>query len=319
MRRLYSDANFDFFGMRRRAYMGSATVLLLGLIFAVYWQATAGAWLKYGVDFTGGTLMQVEVHKPTSETELRELVGGLFDQGTEVVRSGDRYLLRTPSTSEDATSNGDKVRAALSQKFGGEDTYTVHSTGNVGAKVGGELQQKAILAIIVSFAATLIYLAFRFEWRFGLAAIIATLHDVLLTLAVIVIFRLDVSLEAVAAMLTVVGYSLNDTVIIFDRIRENLKGKRVVDLREVLNRSINETLPRTILTITTTLATLFSLFLLGGEIIRVFATILIVGILVGAYSSIFVASPALRAIDSRWPRPTQTTVRKTRAPGAVRA
>ncbi|MEO5509668.1 MAG: protein translocase subunit SecF [Longimicrobiales bacterium] len=320
MRRLFSDANYDFIAMRKRAYMGSGIALLLTAVFAIYWQATTGSWLKYGVDFTGGTVMQVEVFKPTSEGQLRAMVEAVFpDGGTEVTKLDDRYLIRTPtSTAADATSNGNTVRAVLTKTFGGETAYKVHSTDNVSAKVGGELAQKALLAILVSFGATLIYLAIRFEWRFGLAAVLATAHDVLLTIGVIVIFRLDVSLESVAAILTVVGYSLNDTVIIFDRIRENMKGKRVMDLKAILNQSINETLPRTILTVTTTLSTLFALFLLGGDIIRTFATIMIVGILLGAYSSIFVASPALLEIERRWPRPVQTTVRK-RAPGAVRA
>ncbi len=319
MRRLFSDANYDFIGMHRKAYAGSAIALLLGLAFAIFWHARTGAWIKYGVDFTGGTQMQVDIYKPTSEGELRALVDNLFEGATEVVSSGTGYLIRTPATSADATSNEETVKDALSQKFGGRDTFKVHRTDNVSAKVGGELTGRALLALIISFGATLIYLAFRFEWRFGLAAVLATVHDVLLTLVVIVIFRLDVSLEAVAAILTVVGYSLNDTVIIFDRIREHLKERKAMDLRSILNRSINETLPRTVLTVSTTLSTLFALFLLGGEIIRTFATILIVGILLGAYSSIFVASPALEAIERRWPRPAQTTVRKVRPGPAVRA
>jgi preprotein translocase subunit SecF len=318
MRRLFSNANYDFIGMRRRAYMGSGIALLISLAFAIFWHARTGSWLKYGVDFTGGTQMQVEMFKPATIGELRSLIGSLFEEATEVVKSEDRFLIRTPSTTADATSNADVVERALTQKYG-EGSYKVHSVDNVGAKIGGELANKALLAILISFGATLIYLAFRFEWRFGLAAVLATAHDILLTLGVIIIFRLDVSLDAVAAILTVVGYSLNDTVIIFDRIRENLKARKVTDLKTVLNNSINETLPRTILTISTTLSTLFALFLLGGEIIRTFATILIVGILLGAYSSIFVASPALAEIERRWPRPAQTTVRKTRAPGTVRA
>jgi preprotein translocase subunit SecF len=320
MRRLFSHADYDYISVRRRAYIGSSIALLISVVFALFWHAKTGSWLKYGVDFTGGTLMQVEVFKPTSEGELRSMVSDLFEGGTEVVRSGDRYLIRTPTGEGDATSSANKVRDALSAKFGGPDSFKVHSAENVSSKVGGELQGKALLAILVSFGATLIYLAFRFEWRFGLAAVLATVHDILLTLGVIIIFRLDVSLDAVAAILTVVGYSLNDTVIIFDRIREHIKGKRGVDLRAMINRSINETLPRTVLTVSTTLATLFALFLLGGDVIRVFATILIVGIMLGTYSSIFIASAMLLEIEKRWPRPVATTVRKTRTTtGAARA
>jgi preprotein translocase subunit SecF len=251
-----------------------------------------GSAIKYGVDFKGGTLTRLEKLNPTTQSELRDML---------------------------ASDGQGKIAAALNAKFGSADAYRIHSSDYVSPKVGGELTKKALIAILISFAVTLVYLAIRFEWRFGLAAVLATVHDVILTIGVIIIFRLDVSLDAVAAVLTIVGYSLNDTVIIFDRIREHLKGRRNVDLKAVLNLSINETLPRTILTISTTLATLFALFLLGGNIIRTFAEILIMGILLGAYSSIFVASPALLEIERRWPRKVETTVRKPRAPGAIRA
>jgi preprotein translocase SecF subunit len=165
---------------------------------------------------------------------------------------------------------------------------------------------------------TLAYLAFRFEWRFGLAAVIATLHDILLTLGLVSLLQLEVALATVAAILTIIGYSLNDTIIIFDRVRENLKAGRREDFVALLNRSINETLPRTVVTSGTTLVTLIALFLLGGDIIRPFALILILGILLGTLSSIFIAAPALRAIEKKWPgqrkkasrpaRPARSTV-----------
>jgi preprotein translocase subunit SecF len=193
------------------------------------------------------------------------------------------------------------VPDALRQRFG-DSSVEVLMTDAVGAKVGGELQTRAILAILLSFGATLIYLAFRFEWRFGLAAVLATAHDILLTLGLISVLRLEVALPMVAAVLTIVGYSLNDTIVIFDRIRENLRGPtRHEDFKGILNRSINETLPRTVLTTATTLATLIALFMFGGAVIREFALILIVGIVLGTYSSIFVAAPALLEIEKRWP------------------
>ena len=172
----------------------------------------------------------------------------------------------------------------------------------VGAKVGGELQQKAGLAILFSFVLTLIYLAIRFETRFGIAAVIATAHDILITLGFLALFRVEIDLPSVAAILTVVGYSLNDTIIVFDRIRENLhkKGARKRDPVELIDESINETLPRTVLTSGTTLAVLIALLLLGGAVIRDFTIVLILGIVIGTYSSIFVASPALVEIQKRW-------------------
>jgi preprotein translocase subunit SecF len=326
MRRLFTDANYDFIGVRRRAYTASITGVVVTILFAIFWHMKTGSAFKYGVDFTGGTLTRVEMLKPTTEAELRDMLASEFPEGgTEAVKSvgakgNVEYMLRTPSSAGALASDGQgKIAAALNAKFGSADAYRIHSSDYVSPKVGGELTKKALIAILISFAVTLVYLAIRFEWRFGLAAVLATVHDVILTIGVIIIFRLDVSLDAVAAVLTIVGYSLNDTVIIFDRIREHLKGRRNVDLKAVLNLSINETLPRTILTISTTLATLFALFLLGGNIIRTFAEILIMGILLGAYSSIFVASPALLEIERRWPRKVETTVRKTRAPGAIRA
>jgi preprotein translocase subunit SecF len=195
------------------------------------------------------------------------------------------------------------VVQALRGRFG-NDGVEVGRIEAVGAKVGDELQGRALLAIVISFAATLIYLAFRFEWRFGTAAVIATLHDILLTLGIVTLFRLEMSLTMVAAILTIVGYSLNDTIVIFDRVRENLHTGKRVDFAQTLNRSINETLPRTLLTAGGTLATLLSLFIFGGAIIREFALVLIVGIVLGTYSSIFVASPVLLEIEKRWPGET---------------
>jgi preprotein translocase subunit SecF len=188
----------------------------------------------------------------------------------------------------------------LRERYG--EQFEIVRTEAVSAKVGGELQSRALLAILLSFAATLIYLAFRFEWRFGLAAVIATAHDILLTLGLLALLRLDVALPTVAAVLTIVGYSLNDTIIVFDRVRENLGGTlKRENFVTILNRSINETLPRTVLTSGTTLVTLFALFIFGGGTLRSFAMILIFGIGVGTFSSIFVASPALYEIEKRWP------------------
>lgn len=169
-------------------------------------------------------------------------------------------------------------------------------------KVGGELQQKAGFAIVFSFFLTLIYLAIRFELRFGIAAIIATVHDILLTLGFLALFRVEIALPTVAALLTIVGYSLNDTIVVFDRVRENLgkKGGRKEDPAELVNRSINETLPRTVLTSGTTLAVLLALLILGGAVIRDFTMVLILGVVIGTYSSIFVASPALLEIQKRF-------------------
>jgi len=167
--------------------------------------------------------------------------------------------------------------------------------------VGQELQGKAFLAIVFSFVVTLAYLAWRFEWRFGLAAVIATAHDILTTISFLVLMRLEVSLVVVGAVLTMVGYSLNDTIIIFDRVRENLRKYRRQNLYEILNLSINETLPRSVLTHGTTMATTVALVLLAGEVIRPFALVMTFAIFTGTFSSIYIAAPILMYIEKRWP------------------
>jgi preprotein translocase subunit SecF len=172
----------------------------------------------------------------------------------------------------------------------------------VGPRVGSELKTKAITAILISFVVTLIYLAFRFEWRFGVAATIATMHDILTTMAFLAMMRLEISLTVVAAILTVIGYSLNDTIIIFDRVRENLKKQRKESLRDVLNRSINETLPRSVLTHATVFAATLSLLIFAGEVIRPFSWIMAFGVFTGTFSSIYVAGAILLYIEHRWPR-----------------
>jgi preprotein translocase SecF subunit len=168
--------------------------------------------------------------------------------------------------------------------------------------VGAELRRQAAIAVLLSFAATLVYLAWRFEWRFGVAAIVATLHDIAATLAFMKYMNIEISLFVVGAVLTVIGYSLNDTVVVFDRVRENLKLHRKMSLYDILNVSVNETLPRTVMTGSTTLATLLALLIFGGEVIRPFAWVLTFGIIVGTFSSIFIAAPILLWIERKWPR-----------------
>jgi preprotein translocase subunit SecF len=300
MLRLFANAKYKYIEIRRIAYIATAIALVICVGAAAYYQVTKGAWLNYGVDFAGGTLAQVKFDQPVDIGTLRSEIESRYP-GSEITSFGDQneFLIRSPKFSEAGRNTSDEIKALLSAKHG--KNFTVGRTEAVSGKVGAELQRKALLAILLSFGATLIYLAFRFEWRFGLAAVIATMHDTILTLGIISLFRMEVSLTTVAAVLTIVGYSLNDTIIIFDRIRENLKkGGRKFDLVELMNRSINETLPRTILTVSTVLLTLASLAILGGSTIRAFAVIMFVGVVLGTYSSIFVASPVLYEIEKRW-------------------
>ncbi len=302
--RLFGNAHFKFIEARHIAYIGSGFALLLAFGFWIFFHFDKGDWVNYGVDFTGGTLVQVHFTQPMTAARLRPAIEAVLP-GSEISQfgGGNDFVIRAPQFTTGGAQVSDKVEAALTQRFGASSfARPFAAVQAVGPKVGGELQTKALLAILASFAATLIYLAFRFEWRYGVAATLATAHDLIFVLGFIGAFRLDVSLTTVAAVLTIVGYSLNDTVIIFDRIRENVRkaGRREAFI-DILDRSINETLPRTVLTVTTTLLTLYALFFLGGETLRTFAEILIIGIMVGTYSSIFVASPLLYEINKRWP------------------
>jgi preprotein translocase subunit SecF len=252
------------------------------------------------VDFTGGSLVQVGFNQEVSAGQLRQVV----TQATEIARfeGENEFVIRSP-LEEGMTV--EQIRTQVEQELTaafGEGSFRIDRTELVGPTIGAELQQKAGLAILFSFILTLIYLAIRFETRFGLAAVIATAHDILITLGFLALFRMEISLTTVAAVLTIVGYSLNDTIIVFDRIRENLhkKGARKRNVIELINESINETLPRTVLTSGTTVIVLVALLILGGAVIRDFTAVLILGIVIGTYSSIFVASPALVEIQKRW-------------------
>lgn len=318
--RLFTNANYKFIEQRKKAYVFSGILIAVGIVAMLMNVSSLGTWQNYGVDFTGGSLVQVRFTDQTVDAgQVRSALGGSQSPPITKFGEGSEFVIR--ASLADGTSIDDvsaRIQGQLGAAFG-EGSFEVVRTELVGAKVGGELQQKAALAVLFSFILTLVYLAFRFQLRFGLAAVIATAHDIMITLGILAVFRVEIALTTVAAILTIVGYSLNDTIIVFDRIRENMnkKGGRKRDPMELINESINETLPRTILTSGTTLVVLIALLLLGGGVIRDFTVVLIVGILFGTYSSVFVASPALVEIQKRWgegsprekkPKPEPATV-----------
>jgi preprotein translocase subunit SecF len=310
--RFFQDADYKFIEMRRKAYVVSAAVVAVGILAMFAFGVGGRGWVNYGVDFTGGTMIQVEFAQPTTAGQLRAALADL--QSPEITQFGtpNEYLIRVAEFTEEGTNVSDIISSVLTDSYGA-GSFNVVRTEAVGPTIGEELQRKALLAIFLSFGLTLIYLAFRFEWRFGVAAIVATLHDILITIGFISLFRIEVSLPTVAAVLTIIGYSLNDTIVVFDRIRENLKAAgRKTPYIDIINRSINDVLPRTVMTSGTTFVVLLSLYVLGGAIIRDFAMILMLGVLIGTYSSIFVASPALLEIEER-------TGEKHPAPRAPRA
>lgn len=301
--RLFGNARYRFIEARRKAYVFSAVVLVIALASMVANIVLIGSWQNYGVDFTGGSLVQVRFEEAMDAAELRSALGGAQAPPiTSIGSEGNEFVIRAPLAEDrEVEAVALEIRGQIQGAFPNSDIEVVR-TELVGPKIGAELQQKAALAILFSFALTLIYLAIRFEFRFGVAAVIATVHDSLITLGFLALFRVEIALPTVAAILTIIGYSLNDTIVVFDRVRENLnaKGGRREDPVALVNRSINETLPRTVLTSGTTLGVLMALLIFGGAVIRDFTTVLILGVLVGTYSSIFVASPALLEIQRRW-------------------
>lgn len=299
--RLFANANYDFIGFRRIAYAVTAAILLLGSV------SLAVNGLQYSIEFTGGTAVQIQTTKPMDAGVIRAGLDAQGLKGAEIQSFGspqDFVIRARLATTDENADNTQAATAAVSRALDGAlgaGTYKVMAHESVGPKVGGELRQKAFLAIFYSFFAVLGYLAWRFEWRFGLAAVVATAHDILTTVAFISLMRMEVSLVVVGAVLSMVGYSLNDTIIIFDRVRENLHKYKREQFKDVLNRSINETLPRSILTHGTSLSTLLALAVFGGEVIRPFALVMFFGVFTGTFSSIYIAGPVLMAIEKRWP------------------
>ncbi|HET6230348.1 MAG TPA: protein translocase subunit SecF [Longimicrobiaceae bacterium] len=304
--RFFTKANYPFLEWRKRAYALTALLLLLGVGAMVLNSAQGRRWLNYGIDFLGGTEVQLSFTHPTSVEKIRAAAaqGGANDW--EIVQFGksNDYMARMRSFGQETGSDATvKVQQVLGHTFKYKTDYTVARVEAVGPKAGADLQRNALIAILLSFVTTALYLAMRFEWRFGVAAVIATAHDILITLGFLALTRTEINLGTVAAVLTIVGYSLHDTIVVFDRIREDLgKPRAGRSFIQILDKAINETLPRTVLTASTVLATLLALLLFGGPVIRDFAMVLFLGITIGTFSSIFVASPALYEIERRWPR-----------------
>jgi preprotein translocase subunit SecF len=301
MLRILHDTKYDFIKPWRIAIGITVAFIATGLIFLGVHHG-----LNKSIEFTGGTLVQAEFAKKPDVGELRSTIDAAGFRGAEIQQFGNdtSFTIRAAghqTVGGKVENTATEIQGALEQKYGKSNVH-IARTEIVGPRVGDELSRNAMIAIIISLGVTLLYLAFRFEWRFGVAAVIATAHDLLSTLAFLAIMRLEVSLTVVAALLTVIGYSLNDTIIIFDRVRENLKKARPEPLYDVLNRSINETLPRSILTHVTVAAATLSLLLFAGEVIRPFSWIMLFGIVTGTFSSIYIAGPVLLWIERRWPR-----------------
>ncbi len=302
-----SETNFDFFS-RLRLWVGLSLVLLILSLGSVLTQG-----LNFGIDFLGGTTIRTQSTQAVDvgayrdslsvmdlgDVSISEIFDPNFDHDQHVA------MIRIQQQSGDDISVNDVTEDALSALKSFDPNISFVSVESVGPKVSGELIQTAILAVVLAIGAVLIYIWLRFEWQFAQGAVVALIHDVLLTIGVFSVLQIKFDLAIIAALLTIVGYSLNDTVVVFDRVRENLRKYKKRPLKEVLNISINETLSRTIATSFTTLLALIALFVLGGDVIRGFVFAMIWGVIVGTYSSVFIAAATLLRLGVKrdWSKP----------------
>lgn len=319
MFRILHGTSYDFVRQWKLAFITIIAFVLPAIVLIPI------SGFNYSIEFTGGTEIRLEFPQAPDIAEVRAAIAdaGLGEAEITTFGSPNEIRIRAQEAeqveqqAEGATNVASRIEEALRAKFGAEGFTRLGSEG-IGPRVGEELRRNAIIATLIAFGLTLIYISWRFEWRFAVAAILGTLHDTLATMVFIKYVNIEISLFVVGGILTVIGYSMNDTVVVFDRIRENLRSNKKKPLREVINNSVNETLPRTIMTGTTTLGALLAMIFLGGDVIRPFALILTFGIVVGTFSSIWVAAPLVLWIEKKWPRETDATPH-TRVPAAPRA
>lgn len=288
------DINLDFVGKRRIALVLSLVLIAVGLVSLVLKGGPS-----YGIDFAGGTLVQVKFAAPTSAADVRTGLGNLDLRGLTIQQVGDdasEFLIRAQESAENLETLAGQIESTLAGKYGAGQ-FEIRRTEMVGPQVGKDLRSKGAQAIFFAIIGMLIYITFRFEFRFGAGAVLALAHDVLITLGLMSLFNLEIDLTVVAGFLALVGYSVNDTVIVCDRIRENMGKLHSQPMGVIINRSINETLSRTIMTSGLTLLSVLALYLVGGSVIHNFAFVLLAGIIVGTYSSIFIATPLILSLE----------------------
>ncbi len=282
------NKNINFVSIFKKANIASITVFILSIIFIFF------KGLNYGIDFKGGTLIELRTETSIDASLIRDSLKSMNLGDVNVKRFGKDgdYLIKVE---QKQVNNGNlipKIKESLTNNLNAEVDF--RRVENVGPKVSSELLESSIIAISLALVAMLFYIWVRFEWQFSVGSIVALFHDVVITLGIFSVLSLEINLSIIAAVLTIVGYSMNDTVVIYDRIRENLSKYTKISISDVSNLSINETLSRTIITSVTTLLALFSIYILGGEILRGFSFAMILGVIIGTYSSIFVASPILK-------------------------
>ncbi|MED5272891.1 MAG: protein translocase subunit SecF [Pseudomonadota bacterium] len=276
--------NIDFLKIKNIATILSVIAIISSLFFLVYKN------LNFGIDFKGGTLIELKKDNDLTIAEIRSQLSGLNIGDIQIQTFGsDNIILIRIENSSNLVANADMNTIELIRSNLGDD-ITIQRTEIVGPKVSSELIQKGIIAIVIAVFLMLFYIWIRFEWQFSIGAVTALIHDVIITMGIFSLLQIEFNLSIIAALLTIIGYSMNDTVVVYDRIRENLRKYKQMNIYELINQSLNETMSRTLLTSVTTLLALFSLYFLGGEVLRGFTLAMIIGVFIGTYSSIFIAS-----------------------------
>jgi preprotein translocase subunit SecF len=287
--------NINFVGRLKYAVIFSVVLTVICLI-SILWKG-----LNYGIDFAGGTLVQIKFHKATSADDIRKVLNQIgIDDSVIQPFGADEVIIRTAKSSSEIKGLSSKIEDSLNAAYG-KDAFQVQRVEVVGPKVGKDLTQKAIMAVIFSWVGMLIYIAFRFEFRHAVGGIVGVIHDVIIVVGIFSIFNIEFTLTVVAALLTIIGYSIHDTIVVFDRVRENVRKNLKKDLPLVMNESINQTLSRTILTSFTVVLVVAVLFVFGGAVIHDFAFALLVGVIFGTYSSVFIAAPVVLAWENYKP------------------
>jgi len=279
---LFRDKNFDFIKNRKIAYAISAVIILIGLISIIF------NGFNFGIDFSGGTLLQLRFDKSVSTAEIRKILGEFnLSQSTIQSLSENEFIIRTENID---TERRKEILSVLKEKLANPEVLRMETVGPI---IGEDLKRSSLYALIFAFIGIILYVTLRFEFKFSVVSILALFHDCLIVLGIFSLLRKEISIQVVAAILTIIGYSVNDTIIILDRLRENIKFKTKETFENLINLSINQTLTRTIFTTLTTIFPIVTLYFFGGTILSDFALALLLGMVVGTYSSIFISSPLL--------------------------
>jgi len=292
---LLGKTKIDFIGMRNISFIISSIIAIVGVIGVI--QVGRGA-ANMGIDFSGGTAMQLKFSKPISIADARTALhkNGIAKADLQEIKDGNKLLVKMAGAAVGKPS--EMVQTAFKKEFA-DNAFTVESSTEIGPSIGDKLRKDTLIAAVLSMLGIILYIAWRFDFKFGVGATLATMHDCLSMFAVFYLMNKEINLMFITAVLTIAGYSLTDTVVVFDRIRENLHKNLKGAMHTIFNDSINEVLSRTIVTSTTVFLAAISLFLFGGEVIHDFAFALLVGVIVGTYSSVFVASPIVVILENR--------------------